>query len=138
MQAEAHINIIESINELIQKVQNNPELLKAIKQRLGGERWRGFGFETLVKDIRKNANIEALKKAKKRLEKNPSDTSNTNYQNLKSLYDDACAKYFGNEILRPIQSISIDARKEAKALGIDWEKELKKLSDTLAFRKPFA
>jgi hypothetical protein len=43
--------------------------VKRIKQRLGCERWRGFGFETLVRDIRKNANIEALKKAKKDLKR---------------------------------------------------------------------
>ena len=134
MSSETDKNILARIENLIQQVKSNSDLLNSIKQRVGGDRWHGFGFETLVRDVHNEGEVEALKKAKKRIAKNPTDESDTNYQNLLNLYNDAYAKYFGNEKIPQIQSISISARKEAKALGIDWDTELKKFMDCIKFR----
>ena len=131
MHSENGENILDLLEDLIQRVQKNSELLESIKKR---RKCRSFGFETLVKDIRGDSNVDALKKAKIRIKCNPTDVEDSNYLNLKNLYDDACTKYFGTEKIPQIQSISSSARKEAKNFGIDWESELKKFSDYLKFR----
>lgn len=132
MNSEKGENILNLLEDLLQQVQKDSELLESIKKR---RKCRSFGFETLVRDIRGDSSVDALKKAKSRIKDNPTNVNDSNYQNLKNLYDDACTKYFGSEKIPQIQSISLAARKEAKEFGIDWESELKKFGNFLKFRK---
>lgn len=127
--------IVDLLDELIQQIKEDQSLVANIRTRIGnGTRWHGFGFDTLVKDVLGPAYVDSMKQARTRFKTDDAEKNNSNYLNLKRLYESAQQKYYGSEKLPKIQSISDEVLRETKKLGIDWEAEMKKFSSHLQFR----